>query len=195
MIHSLRHIRLVDTVIHSAWGHINLDKLDSSFFCLLVGSLCNCILPEALKATAVRHDPDYQGYDNEKKKLRTAFSCLSSMSMHQREVSMSSLFLHSHYKGCLPPWELKRSRTGSLKEQWEDFIFFVTLCPWKEPNIILHNWAIGEAWGYSCSFLSTRLQRVKSVPVCSCECKDGRLIVLVFCFCCPVRSLLVFVKS
>ncbi|XP_030944431.1 deSI-like protein At4g17486 isoform X2 [Quercus robur] len=82
-----------------------------------IGSLCNCILPEALKATTVCHDPDFQGYENEKKKLRSAFSCLSSISMHQREVSMSSLFLHSHYKGCLPPWELKRSKTGSLKER------------------------------------------------------------------------------
>nr|XP_023874774.1 deSI-like protein At4g17486 [Quercus suber] len=81
-----------------------------------IGSLCNCILPEALKATTVCHDPDFQGYENEKKKLRSAFSCLSSISLHQREVSMSSLFLHSHYKGCLPPWELKRSKTGSLKE-------------------------------------------------------------------------------
>lgn len=39
--------------------------------------------------------------------------------MPQKEVSMSSLFLHSHYKGCLPPWELKRSRKGSLKEGWK----------------------------------------------------------------------------
>jgi len=82
-----------------------------------LGSLCNCVLPEALKATTVPHDPDFQGYENEKKKLRSAFSCLSSISMQQKEVSMSSLFLHSHYKGCLPPWELKRSKTVSLKEQ------------------------------------------------------------------------------
>ncbi|KAI4295556.1 hypothetical protein L6164_035591 [Bauhinia variegata] len=80
-----------------------------------IGSLCNCILPDALKVSTVGHDP--QGCDNEKKSLRTAFSCLSSISMPQREVSMSSLFLHSHYKGCLPPWELKRSRKGSLKQQ------------------------------------------------------------------------------
>lgn len=86
-----------------------------------IGSLCNCILPEALKATTVCHDLDCQGYDNEKKKLRSVFSCLSSISMNQKEVSMSSLFLHSHYKGCLPPWELKRSKTGSLKERWEHF--------------------------------------------------------------------------
>ncbi|GMI88316.1 hypothetical protein like AT1G47740 [Hibiscus trionum] len=75
-------------------------------------SLCNCILPEALKATAVRHDPNFQT-DNKKKRLRSAFSCLWSISVPQREVSMSSLFLHSHYKGCLPPWELERSKSCS----------------------------------------------------------------------------------
>ncbi|KAJ6345956.1 hypothetical protein OIU78_008587 [Salix suchowensis] len=81
-----------------------------------IGSFCNCILPEALKATKVQHDPNYQERESEKKRLRSSFSCFSSMSMPQKEVSMSSLFLHSHYKGCLPPWELKRSRKGSLKE-------------------------------------------------------------------------------
>ncbi|CAK7329736.1 unnamed protein product [Dovyalis caffra] len=73
-----------------------------------IGSLCNCILPEALKATKVQHDPNYQERQSEKKRLRSSFSCFSSISMPQKEVSMSSLFLHSHYKGCLPPWELKR---------------------------------------------------------------------------------------
>lgn len=81
-----------------------------------IGSLCNCILPDALKSTTVPHDPNFQGYESEKKRLRSAFTCLSSISMPPREVSMSSLFLHSHYKGCLPPWEFKRSRNGSLKE-------------------------------------------------------------------------------
>ena len=120
----------------------------NSFLCIviLVGSLCNCILPEALKATTVCHDPDFQGYENEKKKLRSAFSCLSSISMHQREVSMSSLFLHSHYKGCLPPWELKRSKTGSLKERWEQFIsLLLSLVKWTpivHPAILRH-WRVG----------------------------------------------------
>lgn len=81
-----------------------------------IGSLCNCILPQALKASAVRHKPNFRNYEIEKKKLRTAFSCLSSISMHQKEVSLSSLFLHSHYKGCLPPWELKTSKNSRLKE-------------------------------------------------------------------------------
>ncbi|KAK2978339.1 hypothetical protein RJ640_016441 [Escallonia rubra] len=83
-----------------------------------IGSLCNCVLPEALKASSVQHDPNFQGRDSEKKRLRSSFSCLSSISLHhrEREVSISSLFLHTHYKGCVPPWELKRSRSNSLKE-------------------------------------------------------------------------------
>ncbi|KAE9605251.1 putative PPPDE putative peptidase domain-containing protein [Lupinus albus] len=82
-----------------------------------IGSLCNCILPDALKTSNAEHDPSFEECDNEKRRLRSAFSCLSSISMSQREVSMSSLFLHSHYKGCLPPWELKRSKKGSLKQK------------------------------------------------------------------------------
>ncbi|KAG8368269.1 hypothetical protein BUALT_Bualt15G0027700 [Buddleja alternifolia] len=76
-----------------------------------IGSFCNCILPEALKTTTVRHDANYQDSDCDKKSLRSSLSCFSSISMHQKdkEVSISSLFLHSHYKGCLPPWELKKS--------------------------------------------------------------------------------------
>ncbi|KAJ0076993.1 hypothetical protein Patl1_36341 [Pistacia atlantica] len=81
-----------------------------------IGSLCNCILPEGLKSTTVQHDPNFQGCESEKKRLRTAFSCWSSISMPHKEVSISSLFLHSHYKGCLPPWELKRSESGSMKK-------------------------------------------------------------------------------
>ncbi|XP_057445174.1 deSI-like protein At4g17486 [Lotus japonicus] len=82
-----------------------------------MGSYCNCVLPDALKTTTVQNDPDFQGCDSEKRRLRTAFSCLSSISMPHKEVSMSSLFLHSHYKGCLPPWELKKSKKGSLKQK------------------------------------------------------------------------------
>lgn len=84
-----------------------------------VGSVCNCVLPKALKTSAVSHDPSYQLYDSEKKRLRSAFSCLSSISMRQKQLSTSSLFLQSPLKGCLPPWELRRSNNGSLKERWE----------------------------------------------------------------------------
>lgn len=85
----------------------------------MVGSICNCILPEALKISAVQHDPNNQPYDSEKRSLRSAFSCLSSISMRQKQLSSSSLFLQSPLKGCLPPWELRRSNNGSLKERWE----------------------------------------------------------------------------
>ncbi|XP_014520628.1 deSI-like protein At4g17486 isoform X2 [Vigna radiata var. radiata] len=85
-----------------------------------IGSFCNCILPDALKTSTVEHDPNFQGCDSEKRRLRTAFSCLSSISMPHKEVSMSSLFMHSHYKGCLPPWELKKSKKGRLKQKLED---------------------------------------------------------------------------
>lgn len=83
-----------------------------------IGSICNCILPGSLKASAVRHDANFQGCDIEKKKLRGSFGCLSSNSLHQkeREVSISSLFLHSHYKGYLTPREPRISRSGSLKD-------------------------------------------------------------------------------
>ncbi|KAL7002728.1 hypothetical protein U1Q18_003884 [Sarracenia purpurea var. burkii] len=76
-----------------------------------LGSLCNSILPEALKASAVRHDPNFQGRESEKKRPRSSFSWLSSISVSQREEeeSISSLFLHSHYKDCLPIWESKNS--------------------------------------------------------------------------------------
>lgn len=82
-----------------------------------IGSICNCILPEALKISAVQHDPNNQPYDSEKRSLRSAFSCLSSISMRQKQLSSSSLFLQSPLKGCLPPWELRRSNNGSLKER------------------------------------------------------------------------------
>ncbi|KAB5568978.1 hypothetical protein DKX38_002771 [Salix brachista] len=73
-----------------------------------IGSVCNCILPQSLKISAVRHDPCGQPYDSEKRRLRTAFSCLSSISTRQKQLSTSSLLLQSPLKGCLP-WELRRS--------------------------------------------------------------------------------------
>ncbi|CAA0827592.1 PPPDE putative thiol peptidase family protein [Striga hermonthica] len=66
-----------------------------------IGSVCNFILPEALKTTKVRHDANCRDPDCERNSLRRSLSCFSSISMHHRnrEVSMSSLFLHTHYKG------------------------------------------------------------------------------------------------
>lgn len=82
-----------------------------------IGSICNCILPEALKISAVQHDPNCESYDSENRRLRSAFSCLSSISMRQKQLSTSSLFLQSPLRGFLPPWELKRSNNNSLKER------------------------------------------------------------------------------
>nr|GMD00129.1 deSI-like protein At4g17486 [Ipomoea batatas]GME12276.1 deSI-like protein At4g17486 [Ipomoea batatas] len=84
-----------------------------------IGSLCNCILPEAIKASGVQQGPDFPGFDSEKRRLRSSFRCLSSISMrHSRdkEVSISSLFLRSHYKDCLLPRKFRSSRSGSLRE-------------------------------------------------------------------------------
>ncbi|KAL7155235.1 hypothetical protein ABFS83_03G062100 [Erythranthe nasuta] len=84
-----------------------------------LGSMFNCVMPEALKITAVQqHDPKTQPYnDSEKTRLRSTFSCLSSISYRQKQLSTSSLLLQSPLKGCLMPWELKRSANGSLKER------------------------------------------------------------------------------
>lgn len=82
-----------------------------------IGSLCNCLLPEALKVSAVGHDPDYHAEDSEKRRLRSSFNCLSSISIRQKQLSSSSLFLPSPLKGCLPPWEFRRSGAIPLKER------------------------------------------------------------------------------
>ncbi|KAL0753209.1 hypothetical protein Bca101_090877 [Brassica carinata] len=86
-----------------------------------IGSVCSCILPESLKITAVgRDDPDGQisEEESEKRSLTTSsFTCLSSISMRQKQLSTSSLLIQSPLRGCLPPWQLKRSKsdTSSLK--------------------------------------------------------------------------------
>ncbi|KAL9238190.1 hypothetical protein vseg_012651 [Gypsophila vaccaria] len=78
-----------------------------------IGSVCNCILPDSLKASTVP-DPNLdvfesEVYESEKKHLRS-FNCFSSLSMPPKEEEMSSVLLYSHYRGCLPPWELRRTR-------------------------------------------------------------------------------------
>ncbi|KAA8528627.1 hypothetical protein F0562_035982 [Nyssa sinensis] len=81
-----------------------------------IGALFSCVLPEALKISAVQHDPSsYQACDSDKRRLRSSFSCLSSISTRQKQLSTSSLFLQSPLKGCLPPWELRRSNNGFTK--------------------------------------------------------------------------------
>lgn len=73
-----------------------------------IGSLCHCILPEHLKASAAQNSHS-QDYDSEKKSLRSSFNCFSSLSMRQKEKeeAISSLFLDAHCKGCVQPWESK----------------------------------------------------------------------------------------
>ncbi|KAG9148082.1 hypothetical protein Leryth_003654 [Lithospermum erythrorhizon] len=80
-----------------------------------LGSTFNCMLPEALKISVVQ-DPDFQEKDGEKRRLRSSFNCLSSVSMRQRQLSSSSIFLRSPLKGCLPKWESKRSSNDTLKD-------------------------------------------------------------------------------
>lgn len=67
-----------------------------------MGSVCNCILPETLKATRVGHDPDLDFYEDERKRL-SSVSFLSSFSVSQKEVSISSMSLQYHYQSCLSP--------------------------------------------------------------------------------------------
>lgn len=80
-----------------------------------IGSKCNCILPDALRISPVEHDPSGEAVDSEKRKLRSGFTCFSSISMRQKQLSTSSLYITSPLKGCLP-WEM-RSSSVSLKEQ------------------------------------------------------------------------------
>lgn len=95
-----------------------------------IGSVFNCVLPEALKITAVQHDPQYQPYkDSEKRRLRSSFSCLSSISSRQKQLSTSSLLLQSPLKGCLRPWELKKPANRSLKER--SWFHKLVLLPWN----------------------------------------------------------------
>ncbi|MQL82767.1 hypothetical protein Taro_015239 [Colocasia esculenta] len=80
-------------------------------------SLCNFLLPDALRASAVPNEPDYQNNDGEKKRLRSAFSCLSSISMRQKQLTETSVYIHSPKKGCFPPWEFRWSCKPALKER------------------------------------------------------------------------------
>ncbi|KAJ1296561.1 hypothetical protein BS78_01G310700 [Paspalum vaginatum] len=80
-----------------------------------MGAVCNCILPESLKINAVRHDPDCQAEESEKRRLTGAFSCFSSISLCHRHFSTSSLFLRSPAKGT--SWDNKQSNSAQLKKR------------------------------------------------------------------------------
>nr|GEY53398.1 hypothetical protein [Tanacetum cinerariifolium] len=69
------------------------------------GSAFSCVLPEALKVSAVQHDPRCLTFESESEKRKlssSSFSCLASVSSRQKHLSTSSLFLQSPLKGCLP---------------------------------------------------------------------------------------------
>lgn len=85
------------------WQYASLQAPFANAYCLI---------------TAVQHDLDFQSEDGERRQLRTAFSCLSSISMCQRQFTISSLFLTSPFRGCLSHWEL-RSNVIPLKETWK----------------------------------------------------------------------------
>jgi deubiquitinase DESI2 len=70
----------------------------------LSGALCNCILPGALKISAVRQDPDCVPEDSEKRRLMGSFNCFSSISISQKSGQSSSSLLGSSrvQKSCLP---------------------------------------------------------------------------------------------
>lgn len=83
-----------------------------------VGLMFNCCLPQALKINSVQHDP--KTLESEKRRLRSSFSCLSSISSRQKQLSTSSLLIQSPLKGCLPPWELKRSANSSSRKEKQE---------------------------------------------------------------------------
>ncbi|CAL1353405.1 unnamed protein product [Linum trigynum] len=81
-----------------------------------IGSMCNCVLPETLQQdTRVRDESSCHQEEcySEKKRLRSAFSALSSISISQMDISVPKLFRHSHYN---QPWEFRRSRVKRVTE-------------------------------------------------------------------------------
>lgn len=72
-----------------------------------MGSICNCILPETIKPTSVRRNCSFECYKSESKTKRlgnsvSSFSSIPRKSAREKEVSISSLFIHSHFEGSQP---------------------------------------------------------------------------------------------
>ncbi|KAF5796957.1 putative PPPDE peptidase domain, PPPDE putative peptidase domain superfamily [Helianthus annuus] len=87
-----------------------------------LGSMFSCVLPDALRLPADNPRnllPESESEsESEKRRLRSnSFSCLSSISSRQRQLSTSSLLLQSPLKSCLPSSELKRSRSRVLNDR------------------------------------------------------------------------------
>ncbi|XP_039015559.1 deSI-like protein At4g17486 [Hibiscus syriacus] len=55
-----------------------------------IGSMFNCILPEGLRSAVVKHDPNYEPQDSEKKRLRFSFSCLAFVSRQRKSLQLQS---------------------------------------------------------------------------------------------------------
>lgn len=72
-----------------------------------IGSRCKCLLPQALR---VADKADYKIGDCEKTRLRSTICGLSSLSVRQKQVSASSLFLPSPSQSCN---NLLKSRSSS----------------------------------------------------------------------------------
>ncbi|KAF5812353.1 putative PPPDE peptidase domain, PPPDE putative peptidase domain superfamily [Helianthus annuus] len=72
-----------------------------------IGSCCHCILPNSIKGSSLKNESNSSNYES--KSLKNSFSCFASFSTHNklRKMSISSLYKHSLYKGCLPPWDLR----------------------------------------------------------------------------------------
>ncbi|KAL4273832.1 hypothetical protein GQ457_13G008680 [Hibiscus cannabinus] len=69
-----------------------------------IGSMCNCILPEGLKTSVVKHEPNYESEYGEKKRRRCGSSCLALVS-----GQLKSSLLESSSSSCLlAPSELER---------------------------------------------------------------------------------------
>ncbi|KAJ3673128.1 hypothetical protein LUZ60_006502 [Juncus effusus] len=85
-----------------------------------IGAVCNCILPESLKISAVHQDPDCQPEEeeSEKRRLTGPLGCFSSISLCPRQLSTSSLFIRSPPKAdsANSNWDLARSSSVRLKD-------------------------------------------------------------------------------
>uniref|UniRef100_A0A7N0SZ97 PPPDE domain-containing protein n=1 Tax=Kalanchoe fedtschenkoi TaxID=63787 RepID=A0A7N0SZ97_KALFE len=83
-----------------------------------IGSKCTTVLPKSIKGTKVCHSDDTKDDISETKRLKSSFGCFSSlyMSQNQKEVTLTSLFITSHHKDCIPSWLLRRPKHDSCKK-------------------------------------------------------------------------------
>ncbi|KAI8549711.1 hypothetical protein RHMOL_Rhmol06G0046200 [Rhododendron molle] len=83
-----------------------------------IGSSFHCVLPESFNDSVSQRNPSSdEECSSDKRKLKSSFSCLSSVSIRQTQLSRSSLFLRSPLKGCSPLWGKIKSKHGLLTER------------------------------------------------------------------------------